>query len=282
MTNTLSPASAEKVNQIVVRSNFKDLTPETLLEAFKAEGIASLEDLAKRITNALQNPKGRPQRIPYDTLFSQPTPPEVLARIEHQVPEVPFVLDGELHDPGDIVKFNGQELGFISQAGGKELLVLSDKSVWAPFLKTTLLSRLVSSALEGYQYGGYSFISPQTAGPGDFSLAPPPIILGQPVHQPSPPWISLWTDSNISGKALVLEPGESRRNLLEVSVGGWPFSEDFNDKCSSFTRTTSLCIAFEHIHFQGSFLWLGPSSMNTSDLSWIGWNDRISSVINGG
>ena len=54
----LYTANVEKLNQILIRSNFKDLTPDTLLEAFKVEGIYSLEDLAKRITTALQDPKG--------------------------------------------------------------------------------------------------------------------------------------------------------------------------------------------------------------------------------
>ena len=286
MTDILSPTSAEKVNQIVVRSNFKDLSPETLLEAFKAEGIGSLEDLAKRITSALQDPEGRPQRIPYDSLFSQPTPPDVLAKIEQQIPEVPFVVDGVLHDPKDILKYNGQELGFMLQPGGKELLVLADKTVWAPFLKTILLFRAVSSNLERYQYGGYTFISPQTRpiGPGASgggASGGPVIIVGQPVPEPPPPWITLWTDDNLSGNALVLEPGESRRNLLKVGPG-FPVFGDFNDKFSSLSRTSSLCMAFEHIDFQGGFLFIDRRDTNTFELRTEGFNDRISSVINSG
>src|SRR5215212_4505619 len=99
MQDMLSPAIAEKLNTIIIRSNFPDLTPETLLDAFQAEGIGSLEDLAKRLVTILQNPEGRPQRIPYDTLFAEPTPPDIVAAIEHPVPEMPFVVDGVLYDP---------------------------------------------------------------------------------------------------------------------------------------------------------------------------------------
>jgi hypothetical protein len=90
----------------------------------------------------------------------------------------------------------------------------------------------------------------------------------------------LWTDKNLEGFSLKLEPAESRQNLLEVDV--WPWLDDFSDKFPSYSSTSGLCLGFEHIHFQGSFRWLGPTTEPTYDLADTGWNDRISSVVNGG
>src|SRR5215217_8731459 len=113
MNYDLPERNVEKIHQIVSGSNFKDLTLETLLMAYKEEGIQSLEDLAKRLIEALQDPKRRPQRPNYEGLFSEPTPDELLEKIEHKVPKVPFILNGVTYDPEDIVEFNGQELCFI-------------------------------------------------------------------------------------------------------------------------------------------------------------------------
>src|SRR4051812_37414812 len=101
MENRLSEATAEKLNTVIIRSNLPDLKPETLLASFEEEGIRSLEDLAKRLVKLAQDPEGLPQRINYEGLFTQPTPKELLERIEHQVPTVPFVVDGVEHDPED-------------------------------------------------------------------------------------------------------------------------------------------------------------------------------------
>jgi hypothetical protein len=281
MKDPLSQASAEKLNEAIVRSNFDNLTPEILLEAFKAEGIGSLEDLAKRMTEALKDPRGGPERVPYSELFTQPTPKSIRDTITHPVPTVPFVVDGVMHDPEDIVRYNGEELGFIPQKGGTELLVMRDKGLWAPFVRTLLLTRSVvngMSALEQYQFGGYSWVSPQD-GP-TVVVSPPPVTFGPPVPPPAPPWLSLWTDINLSGSALTLDPGESYRDL--TNVGWWIFAGNWNDKFSSVHRTSSLCMAFEHIHFAGSFLWIGPSESHQMNLHDLGWGDRISSVINSG
>ncbi len=286
MPESFSPMKAEKVNQILLRSNFSDLNPETMLAAFEAEGIRSLEDFAERLTTALRDPKGLPQRVPYEGLFAEPTPPQVLATIEHPVPRVPFVVDGVVHDPKDIVRYNGQELSFIPQEGGTELLVLTDKSVWAPLTRTALLSRAVARGLtaDSHRLGAQS-----VGGPSDttlLNLAMPdntdgvPRAMGPPVPDPAPPWTAGFTDINFGGHGLSFQPGESRRNLLEVGV--WPWLDDFNDKFSSLHRTTSLCTAFDHIHFQGDLLWCGPSHHNFLNLIDLGWNDRISSFINGG
>ena len=99
----LSESNIEKVTRIIASSNFEDLTPETLLLAYEEEGIRSLEDLTQRLTEAIQDPKGRPQRLNYE-LFSKPTPSEASATIEHKVPKMPFIVNAIEHDPEDIVR----------------------------------------------------------------------------------------------------------------------------------------------------------------------------------
>jgi hypothetical protein len=205
----------------------------------------------------------------------------VLKTIEQRVPEIPIIVDGECLDPREITRFNGVELGFIPLHDGKGLLLLTDKTTWAPFVRTLLISRAVNSgmsALEKYQYGGYSFVTP-TNGPVVIVGQPTPAA-GPPVPEPPPPELILWSDINLGGSALTLYSGESRRDLTQV---GWSiFGGSWNDRISSVGRTTSLCMAFEHIHFAGGFLWLGPNHFNTLNLHDFQWGDRISSVINSG
>lgn len=279
----VTPDQAETFTLIVDRSNLKDLSPETLLAAFQAEGIRSLEDLTASLSQALQERTGQAERIHYADLFREPTPSEVLKSIVQRVPEAPIIVDGEERDPREISRFDGVELGFIPQDEGKSLLLLTDKATWAPFVRTLLISRAVtnrmtSSALESYQYGGYTFVTPRN-GP-TIIVGQPAIAVGPTAPDPAPPWLTLWRDINLSGSALTLYSGESRRDLTRVS---WSiFGGSWNDRISSVGRTSSLCLAFEHIHFQGGFFWLGPNGVNNFDLHMAQWGDRISSVINAG
>lgn len=273
-----SPNSAEKINKAIARSSYPDISVETLLAAFKAEGIESLEDLAQQMVQALQDSKGQPVRLSYSDLFTQPTPKDIRDSIVHYVPAVPFIMDGVTHDPEDITRYNGEELGFIPQEGGTQLLVIRGKDTWGPLVQTLLVSRAVAhglNELDQYQFGGYRWVTPRNS-PIIIIPPPPPGT----VPPPAPPWIALWTDINLSGNAIDLNPGESYRDLR--NVGWWLFAGDWNDQFSSITRTSSLCMVFEHINFQGSFLFVGPSETHWLDLHSFGWGDRTSSVINSG
>lgn len=279
----VTPDQAETFTLLVDRSNLKDLSPETLLAAFQAEGVRSLEDLTASLSRALQERQGQAERLAYEDLFREPTPPEVLKSIVQRVPDVPIIVDGEMRDPEEIRRFDGVELGFIPRHEGKALLLLTDKATWAPFVRSLLISRAVtngmtSSGLESYQYGGYTFVTPR--GEPTLVTGQPSVVFAPPVPDPAPPWLTLWSDINLSGSALTLFSGESRRDLTRV---GWSFfGGSWNDRVSSVGRTSSLCLAFEHIHFQGGFRWLGPNSVNELNLHLSQWGDRISSVINAG
>lgn len=279
MQTTLTPKTAENLTTLLMRSNYDDLSPETLLAAFQAEGVRSLEDLTQRMTQELQRSDARPQPIPYESLFTTPTPREIVERIEHSVPEVPIVVDGVTYDPQDITRFNGQEIGYIPQNGGSSLLLLTDRSVWAPFVRSAMLARSLASAVERYEYGGFQWNSPpENAQPATFDG--PVIIIPPPTEQPIPYWIAYLEHDDLNGDGLWVYSGESRRDLRYV--GSWPFQSDWNDQFSSYTRTRGLSMAYEHIHFTGSWIWTGPSSSHTLSLRSFGWNDRISSVINSG
>jgi hypothetical protein len=285
MKAILSQRNIEKLSRIISTSNFEDLTAETLLAAFQEEGIGSLEDLAKRLTEALQEPIGVPQRVNYENLFSRPTPSDVLETIKHQVPKVPFILNGVEHDPEDIVRYNGQELCFIPQhqLDPPMLLVLAHKEVWGPFLRTLFLIKAASESLEGYQYGGLHWENI----PGPIPPEPPPLpppttdggSIGGVASLPPVPDLKLYTDEGLQGDELILESGESYRDFTHI--GWWAFAGDWNDLITSIYPTTSLCMVFEHAGFQGSSLFVGPRE-GFHNLTDVGWNERISAAINSG
>jgi hypothetical protein len=45
-------------------------------------------------------------------------------------------MNGVTRDPEDITRYNGEELGFIPQKGGTELLVIREKNIRAPLVRT--------------------------------------------------------------------------------------------------------------------------------------------------
>jgi hypothetical protein len=60
----LSAHQADAVMSVLSRSNFPDLAAETVMEALEAEGIRTLEDLARSLTSAMREPAGGPQSRP--------------------------------------------------------------------------------------------------------------------------------------------------------------------------------------------------------------------------
>lgn len=277
----LSPDRAEALSLIIDRSHLPDLAPQTLLAAFQAEGIRSLDDLADSLSRALRDAAERSARLAYEHLFREPASPELLRTITHGVPTRPIIVNGERRDPQEITRFNGTELLYIPQEDEQALLILTDKTTWGPFLRTLLISRAVltgESALERYQFGGYTFVTPQNE---------PVVIVGQapqtpgaPVPPDAPKALTLWSDINLSGSALTLYSAESYRDLTRVD---WSiFGGSWNDRISSIGRTSSLSTIHEHVGFQGSALLVGPNDVNRLSLHDDGWGDRVSSVINGG
>ncbi len=272
----LSESNIEKVTRIIASSNFEDLTPETLLLAYEEEGIRSLEDLTQRLTEAIQDPKGRPQRLNYE-LFSKPTPREASATIEHKVPKVPFIVKGIEHDPEDIVRYNGRELCFIvdSRSEPDELIVLEDKAVWSSFLQMIVLANLVPNAA-GYQYGGYHSVPgprPATSLAGPEPIIPPP-------PEKSTSDVYMYSEPKLLGSKLELGPNLMYTDLTKKDL--FAVLVNWNDEIESISPTISTCFFSEHIDHGGSKLFFKDPTLGSRDLATIGWDNRISSVWNMG
>jgi len=160
--------------------------------------------------------------------------------------------------------------------------VIREKNIRAPLVRTPppcpTQPPIGMSELEQYEFGGYRSVTPQDG--LVVVVGTPRPIPGSSVPPPAPPQLTLWTDINLSGSALELQPGESYRDFTDI--GWWVFAMDWNDKISSIGPTSSLCMVFEHTHSQGSSLFVGPSGTSWLNLHSLGWGDRISSVINGG
>lgn len=277
----ISPRRAEALSLIIDRSHLPDLAPETLLAAFQAEGVRSLEDVAASLSRALRDAEERARPLAVETLFRDPAPPELLRSARRPVPRKPIIVHGERRDPAEITQFAGAELLYVPQEAGESLLILTDKATWGPFLRTLLLSRAVlsgASALEQYEYGGYTFVTPRNepvviVGQG-------PVTPGSPVPSDAPKTLTLWSDIDLSGSAMSLDSLEYYTDLTRVS---WSiFGGSWNDRISSVGRTTSVSTIHEHTHFRGDVLLVGPNDFNRLNLHEEGWGDRASSVINGG
>jgi hypothetical protein len=257
---------AERLRKALGRRDLKAITPAAILAAFREDGIRSLEDYAKKLSDIIREQKGAPTRLDIDAL-ARPTPAAVVAAIRHKVPQVPFVMGGTVYDPKDIVRFNGRELLFVDTK--EELFVYADTAAILTLLQAAAFTNILQTGLKKYGIQ-------QT--PGAVRPADADIVVGRPPHsqgyQPPPARCSMFDDADYLGSQLDLEPGHAFPDLSECYT--WPFGSGWNDCISSIYDTSGLCVFWEHIHFQGSQL----VSIGNKNLASIGWNDRISSVQN--
>src|SRR5262245_55332070 len=82
----------------------RDAAPEELAAQLRDQGIDALDVLVSVLARAATQPADRRGAAePVDIRrFSQPTPPELVARIQHRPPRIPFVLNGTVYDPHDV------------------------------------------------------------------------------------------------------------------------------------------------------------------------------------
>jgi hypothetical protein len=108
--------------------------------------------------------RGVVEKLPADTkqadfMAEHQMAPEAEAKIVHQVPEVPVIIDGVLYQPEDIHKFDGRQLGFTVGPDGR-LYAFTDGIVLVDFIsiqsKAGLFSTLsiYSRFCEGYYLSG--------------------------------------------------------------------------------------------------------------------------------
>jgi hypothetical protein len=258
--------AADKLRRALGRRDLKAITPEAILAAFREDGIRSLEDYAKKLSDVVREQKGVPRRIDIDAMARR-TPEKVVAAIRHKVPQVPFVMGGIVYDPKDITRFNGRELLFIDN--GDELLVYADAAEAVTLLLQAIsLVNVIQTGLE--KYGIHQ--KPGAVKPADqgFVIPNPPQSQGS-----QPPAVCvMFDDLDYSGGQLNLDPGYEFPDLTQCYTA--PFGSGWNDCISSIYPTSGLCVFYEHINFQGSQL----ITTGNSNLASNGWNDRISSVRN--
>ncbi len=291
----LSERQAHGVMALLSRSNFPDLTAETLMAAFEAEGIRSLEDLATSVTEALREPhRGGPGPVPIQEL-GQPTAPALRGTTKRPTPKLPVRVDGTLYDPQDVGRFDDDELAFFVRSRD-EIFALRDRAVWGPIIQsmfltnmaTGLVSRPVLAASAGSlsvtDYGPHYCPYPGYTDPwtpfSSCPYPPPPPEHPAPIPNPPPYVVRLATEKLWHGDHLDVGSGESYMDLTHV--GWWIYAEDWNDKFMSIHQMTCLAGVFEHVHFGGDYLQIGPNTGGWSDLDLVGWGHRISAVINSG
>jgi hypothetical protein len=295
---------ARNVLQALHGNRIDTLTKEGLVRAFNDDGIFDLESAAEHILKRIKKDTEIQRTEPHSIDFAQlgkRTPQDAARSIIHVVPKVPFILDGVTFDPGDIRRFDGEALVFMP-------IIKADGSLWLQVFHEEI-RQVLAGYLQMRQVAGliypedFSIPGASTTPPGTSPGQPPgtdywPPLVGcggitgiacgapnLPTRGPlNPPitsgQIQMFDDADYSGNWFWLAKGYMWKDLTRVSRGGW-FGDDWNDEISSLSSTNTTCIYYEHINFEGSSIILAPNKP-ISNLSELGWNDRISSVWNYG
>jgi hypothetical protein len=261
------------------------LSVETLVAAYKAEGIASLEDLARRYLADSERARCAKQR-PDLSRFRRPPRPEFEASIVHRPPELPFVLNGTLYDPKDIKRFDGHELHFVVgyQHATDEILAVDDRGE----LGSLVHAAVVANRGKDMLYDPIGPLEPADGsggsgdGPGPQIVIPTPGMGGPesvPGYFSTPVETVMYSDVDYGGAIFSVDRNSAYRDLTSVYIF-WPF-DDWNDEISSLGGCNSTCGYSDHVNFEGNSLVLFPHS-GVPNLVPLGWNDRISSVQNWG
>jgi hypothetical protein len=254
----------------------RTLTPETLVAAYREEGIESLEDLARRWFDDTARARAALQRSDF-SLLRRPPRPEVEGSIVHVPPRLPFVVNGTLYDPKDIARFDGRELHFViglEGARAEEILALDDRRELLTLVEAAVVALKLRNVFErereppplkdawGTDEGGGS------AGG-----------VGIQVTVPTPVATVMYSQADYLGAIFSLHPNRAYRDLTSQYMF-WPF-DDWNDEISSLGACLSTCVYSEHTNHEGSSLLRFPHS-GDPDLAKYGWDNRISSVMNFG
>ncbi|MCC6287938.1 MAG: hypothetical protein IT249_08635 [Chitinophagaceae bacterium] len=302
----------EKINAVLKalqKDRMDTLTRQSLVNAFKDDGIFDLETVAehmmKRIKKDAEVQRTILRAVDF-SLLGQITSKDIAKNIAHKVPEIPFLLNAVEYDPKDIIRFNSNALLFIpiKRRDGSEWLQVFHEDI-KPSLASYLQLRYIDSLINQLDFPGFPPQTPPGTPPGTSTPgiptivgcggttgvacgappAQPPKNTPPPTHvEPQPPitysQVQMFEDADYSGDWFWLDAHYMWTDLTEVSRGGW-FGGDWNDEISSLSSTYATCVYCEHTNLQGSTLFLGPNSP-TPHLSKFGWNDRISSVVNYG
>jgi hypothetical protein len=297
--------SHDKVLDALSHGTLSELKEDEILEALREEGVKNLEELVRRLSKSIRDLENKyiQRSIPLDLeLLSKPTPSEIVSKIVHKVPKLPFIIGNTEYDPTDINRFNGQELHFVLAThprGDDVLIVFREKmNPLMNYLQMKYISQLGSVWALGYAWptdwppgpawpppptppvplpgsGGCGYPGLPPCGPG----APTPPVPPAPWY---PTQVQFFEGINYSSSWGWLDAGRGWPDLTQVSRDNFLFfSSDWNDCISSLSSTGSECTYYEHINFQGSSIAIPPNKPVPNLLD-IGWNDRISSIANWG
>ena len=252
----------------------RDAAPQDIVAELRKNGFDSLDVLVAVLARAASQPADRRRaERPVDVRrFSQPTPRELVERIEHRAPKIPFVLNGTLYDPEDVRRFNGHELHFVVGSRGNELLAFDDRNVIARVWELTYVASL-SGAPGGYRPGD---VARQDMAPPQPRDGPETFPGGRwpPVGDPG---AYFYEDSGPGGwgESLYLRPNRGYPDLTKVGRGVLGFG-DWNDVISAFRgHEVQIVVLHEHINWTGNSL---TNQYSASSMDYLGWNDRASSV----
>ncbi|WP_030712623.1 hypothetical protein [Streptomyces sp. NRRL F-2580] len=227
----------------------------------KEDGVSSLEEAivllrdgwgARRLLN-----RGELEPIDFGKMRKK-SPPEALARIEHVVPEVPFVVRGVEYEPKDITRFNGKGLHFITTPDSDCMLALDDRDTWVDWMQLLYFERNKGSLnlSRGGEFPGVAHVRAALI---------------------ETKW---YEDIKLDGEVIANAPNRGYARLSKVSRGA--FGElDWNDVISSFAMyRTQVATIYDPMNW-GDPTWslvlpYGSLYGEALDLTTYGWNDRAS------
>jgi hypothetical protein len=230
-----------------VRKRPEQLNPEQILSEWDRMGVATLQDVATRVSEITAGAQPLPERLPdLDDLLHE-TPPEVARTLTHRPMKYRAIVDGS--EVSNLERFAGQPLYFVVEkdvlAGGR-VRTFSMLSAFKQHIRQTLA---------------------QADADGIVSISPWDHLTAD----------CIFYDDVGGGNVKSLQPGQWYHDLTKVTRNYW--WKNWNDVISEIDFSRSYRVAWEHIDGNGDALALlhGQGVPNLAD---IGWNDRISSIAN--
>jgi hypothetical protein len=245
------------------------LTVEDVMKVLEENGIRDLQQFIKR---ELARAKAA-DKVPSRASMLGPAAAKPSRRGPPQRPvKVPVLIDGVLHDPKDVHRFDGQILHFVGPTPTRPTLRAFTGDQWPAILRTYVQTRNASSMLQWANIVEGGPGSP--TGPG--GVEPP--ASGGVVIEPPPPPAAFFSDSNFEGDWLWLNRGMEWRDLTQVDRGDFWNRQSWNDCISSVSPVPNLglVVLCEDINLGGASL---SVPFAARDLGLFGWNDRTSSIV---
>jgi hypothetical protein len=261
-----------KIGKGEIKRYTGEFSRDKILKQLRVEGVDTLPKLVDEMLSFNESPLSKRQYAPVSALSvlaSENTKVPALKKIKYEPPHVPLYIDGVSTDPNDISQFDGHELHFIlskSKLSKKGDLVLH--AFTSPY-HLNFLKGLKTASLLGMK----SQQSPQYEDRGTFY----PCSLG---YHGS---VQMFLDIDYGGDWLWLPAGYAWPDLTQVCLSTfmWWCTDSWNDKISSMAATDTTVTYYWDTNYNGPSLTVIPYEC-VYDLTQLGWNDVISSVVNWG